>query len=522
MLPGKKYTAEDILRLAARRAWLAGIFMVIGTVVGFVVLKRLPAWYRSETLIMLMPQRVPDALVKNTNNERIEDRLAAFEDQILSRSHLERIILDLDLYPDLRRRQPLETVVERMRKEITYKPEGKESFRLSYIGQSAVIVQNATERLASLFIEENSRDRENQAQDTDEFLAAQLEDAHARLIEHEKKLEEYRRRYSGQLPTQATTNLQAIQNLQLQLQGLEQAVDRARERRLLVERQLADLQLPDPAPVVTQQSPTGQDTILLDTATELETQRARLRALRGRGVKPDYPDVVVLQRAIRDLEAKQQAESKNAEGSKPADRIASPADGVRQKRSRDLRAELEVLDHELQEKQQQEKRLREQVADYQSRLDAMPARESDLTELMRDYTTLQTSYNTLLARREDAKLSADLQRRNIGQQFKVLDRARVPERPYSPRRLFVVGGGAGGGLVLGLLLLALLEYRDSSFTREEEVLRLCQVPVLAVIPLLSSVEERDRARTRRRTTIAAMVAGLVASAVALAIWQLRP
>jgi uncharacterized protein involved in exopolysaccharide biosynthesis len=258
------------------------------------------------------------------------------------------------------------------------------------------------------------------------------------------------------------------------------------------------------------------------TPLQLDTARARLQVLLTRE-KPNHPDVEMLQRTIRSLEAKQQEEVKAASASqKPTERVASPAEAIRQKRSRELRAELDVLDQELHDKQQQEKRLRDRVAEYQSKLDAMPSRESELVELTRDYRTLQTTYESLLSKREDAKLAANLERRNIGEQFKVLDPARVPEQPYSPNRIVIVAGGAVGGLAMGLLIIGVLEFSDSSFSREDEVVRLCQVPVLALVPIMMSVEERSRTRKRRLMTIAATVAGLVASAAALAVWRLRP
>ena len=149
----------------------------------------------------------------------------------------------------------MEEVVQRMRTDITLQFEGtannarnkdSASFRILYVSGEARTAQKTTERLASLFIEENLRDRANVSEDTNRFLESQLQDARRRLEEQEKKVEQYRLRYSGQLPSQASANLQAIQNVQLQLQSLREASDRARERRLLVERQLADLQSPDP------------------------------------------------------------------------------------------------------------------------------------------------------------------------------------------------------------------------------------------------------------------------------------
>ena len=135
----------------------------------------------------------------------------------------------------------MEDVVQRMRDDIDVADrKGKESFRVSYVSDDPQTAQKVTERLASLFIEENLRDRENAGGEHQPVPRLPARDAKRRLIEHEKKLEEYRRQYAGQLPSQLQGNLQAIQNAQLQLQRSANRLNRARERRLLIERQLAD------------------------------------------------------------------------------------------------------------------------------------------------------------------------------------------------------------------------------------------------------------------------------------------
>ncbi|MGB7218281.1 MAG: GNVR domain-containing protein [Vicinamibacterales bacterium] len=517
MLPGKTYTPEDIVRIAVRRSWLILGLLLLGMVAAVAVGRQLPDRYRSETLIMLVPQRIPDSYVKSTITGRIEDRLASLEDQILSRSRLERIILDLNLYQALRRTLPMEDVVQRMRTDIgPVKIEGKESFRISYVSQEAKTAQQTTERLASLFIEENTRDRENMAEDTNQFLDTALEDAKRRLLEQERKLEEYRTRFGPELPSQATANLQAIQNLQAQVQTLAETADRARERRLLLERQLADLQA-DPLPTVVATAPDGSlpgET----TAQQLEGARVRLQLLLTH-VKPDHPDVRIMQRNIRDLEARLAAEGQQPVEGPAAEKFLSPAEALRQRRIRDLKAQMDDIDRQLAEKEDQDRRLRATIAEYQTRLAAVPKRESDLVELMRDYDTLQTTYRGLLTKREDSKLSANLERRNIGEQFKILDPAKVPERPFSPNRMLINLAGAGGGLFLGVLLVGLMEYRDSSFKSEDEVARLLNVRVLALVPLMVSDADR-RARRRRIVLVSLAVVVLVASAAGLAFWKL--
>jgi polysaccharide chain length determinant protein (PEP-CTERM system associated) len=518
VLPGKKYTPEEIVRIALRRAWIVVLTLSVCAGTAVVVSKRLPNQYRSTTLIMLIPQRISDAYVKAAVTLKIEDRLNSLEDQILSRSRLERIILDLALYQPLRATLPMEDVVQRMRDDITIKTEGKESFRVSYVSRDARTAQQTTERLASLFIEENLRDRENVAEDTNQFLESQLEDAKRRLLEHEKKLEEYRSRFGGELPSQVTANLQAIQNAQVQLQNLVETADRARERRLLLERQIADLQN-DPQLALAQQ-PAAQGAIAGETTAQLlQSARTRLQLLL-QYAKPDHPDVRAQQRTVRDLEAKLDAESKRSPEAAAVENTATPAERVRQQRLRDLTLQIEDVDRQLSDKQESEKRLRSVVADYQMKLDAVPKRESDLIELTRDYATLESTYQNLLAKREDAKLAANLERRNIGEQFKVLDPARVPERPFSPNRLQIAGGGVAGGLALGLLIVGFLEYRDSSFKSEDDVERVLELRVLTLIPLMIS-DAQIRARRRRIVALVIAMIVIVGSGTALAVWKLR-
>jgi polysaccharide chain length determinant protein (PEP-CTERM system associated) len=525
MLPGKKYTPEDILRIAAKRAWIAVVAVLLCGSAAVLVSKQLPNQFRSETLIMLIPPRIPDAYVKAAVTTSIADRLNSLEDQIMSRSRLERIILDLNLYPKLRRTMPMEDVVQRMRLDIDLKTESKESFRITYVSQEAKTAQSTTERLASLFIEESIRDRENVAEDTNQFLDAQLEDAKRRLLEHEKKLEEYRTRYGGELPTQVTSNLQAIQNAQVQLQTLSETADRARERRLLLERQVAEAEAemavipPPPAGTPAPNTPSTEP-----ASVQLQRMRAFLEAQLTR-LKPEHPDVKATQRQIRELEAKVAEEaSKRPEASvsTPTDALRDlpAAERARQQRIRDYKLQIADIDRQLAEKQEQERKLRGIVSEYQAKLDAVPKRESELVELTRDYTTLQASYQSLLVKREDAQLAASLGRRNIGEQFKVLDPAKAPERPFSPNRLAIDLGGAGGGLAFGLLLIALLEYRDSSLRSEDDVVRVLRVRVLALVPEMPS-GTAHRSKKWRLALIGAAVVVLAASGAALAIWRLR-
>src|SRR5258705_10551988 len=125
---------------------------------------------------MVIPQRVPDSYVKSTVTAKMEDRLPSISNLILSRSRLERIINDFSLYPDQRARGIMEDIVQRLRQDISVQVEGQHSFRVKYVSRDAQTAQKGTARLASLYMEENVRDRANLAAETNRFVQSQLDE----------------------------------------------------------------------------------------------------------------------------------------------------------------------------------------------------------------------------------------------------------------------------------------------------------------------------------------------------------
>jgi polysaccharide chain length determinant protein (PEP-CTERM system associated) len=487
VLPGKTYSPEDVLAIAWRRRWILLMPFAISAAATAVFSWTLPDRYRSETVILVVPQRIPEAYVRSTVTAPIEDRLQSISPQIMSRTRLERIILDFNLYAKDRKVLPMEEIVERMRQDVTVSVVKGDAFRVAYIGERPRTVADVANRLASLFIEENLRDRAALAAGTDQFLEAQLEDARQRLIVHEKKLEAFRKEHAGQLPSQLETNLQIIQNTQMQIRSIDEALNRDRDRRLLLERTIAELSRSaadttnGPALGGSQEAASGT----MPLSGQLRLARVELADLESR-LTPEHPDVGRTKRRIRDLEAKVAA------GVEEQPLSGDPEQGARVARIRQLHAEISSLDRQIGSRDAEQKRLQGVVAAYQTRVEAAPSRETEMTELMRDYSTLQAVYSSLLGKKEDSKMSANLERRQVGGQFKLLDPAVPAERPFTPDRLRLLLVAAIVGLGLGLGWAALLEYRDGSLWNDEEASMILSVPVLATVPIMLTEQERRR------------------------------
>jgi polysaccharide chain length determinant protein (PEP-CTERM system associated) len=522
MIPGKKYKPEDILTIAWRHRWLLALPLLVTSIGATMYAYSLPARWMSTALIQVVPQRVPESYVRSTITARIEDRLESIRQLILSRTRLEALIQEFNLYPEQRAAGLMQDVVDHMRNaDIRTEIVKGDVFQVSYVSGNPRLAMRVTERLAGLFIEENLRDRAALAMSSSRFLESQLGQARQRLEETEKKLAAYRRNYAGQLPDQVESNLSAVASSQMQLQQIVQALAQARDRRLLVQRQMADAaQMPDsPAsgPLPANADP-GSVSTIGTAADQLESARRQVAQMELR-LKPEHPDMIRARRALTELERKVEQESLQQPLSPSASSpTVSPADAARRTRTRQLQAELESLDRQIAGYQSEEARVRGLAGQYQARVEAAPMRETELIALTRDYQTISQQYSQLLAKNEDAKMAADLEARQSGEQFRLLEPARMPERPFSPNRPRLIFMGVALGVAFGGAMVLLLEYRDRSLRTDEDVMLALALPVLAVIPRMTNRRERS-AQRRRNYVIAAAGAMMVACVGVIYVWR---
>jgi protein tyrosine kinase modulator len=342
VIPGKHYKPEDFVEIAWRRRWFVLVPFVLIMAGTLIVTQLQPDLYRSSALLLIVPQRIPENLVRSTVTTRLDERLSAISQEILSRTRLENIVQEFDLYPNERRRMIMEDVIENMRsKDIIFSPPRSRggdagSFTISFEYTNPRTAMLVTERLASLFIRENIENRAVLADQTDQFLQSQLQEAERQLKDREKKLEAFRRTNPGLMPQQMEANQQALQNTQLQLQALQESMNHDRDRQIWVQRQLADLAMA--AASVPAAVETGSPTPTPMTATrQLEIANANLKAMRLR-YKPDHPDIKQAERTIAELERKAAAEALEQPVS-PVSSGVSGADQARVSRLSDLQGE---------------------------------------------------------------------------------------------------------------------------------------------------------------------------------------
>jgi uncharacterized protein involved in exopolysaccharide biosynthesis len=199
-----------------------------------------------------------------------------------------------------------------------------------------------------------------------------------------------------------------------------------------------------------------------------------------------HPDVVKVKKMIADLEREKTIDSETATDTTSsqlsANRSQPGLSDANQRQREEIRLAINSLETEISE-------LQNQIVIYENRVEATPRREQELASLQRDYENIQTTYNSLLERKLEADIAVNMEKKQKGEQFQILDSASLPQRPVEPdmRKLFLIFLAAGLGIGGGLIFI--FEYLNTSFRRSEDIEPL-GVSILATIPLMASRKDR--------------------------------
>ena len=497
MLGSRQLTWSDYVSMARRRWWIILIPTILVPAITYGVCMLIPNQYTSKTSVLVEQQKVPDTFVKPVVAEEINHRLATMQEQILSRTRLQPIIERFGLYKNEAGKKATEELLERMRKSISVsavkadfgdRTGGLPGFYISFTADDPKVAQQVCAEITSMFVNENLRVREQHAQGTTDFLKSQVEDAKRHLDEQDAKLAEFKTRYLNQLPGDEQTNLAMLNGLNGRLEAINQAISQAQQQKTYLEGMIAKQ---------TSEWKSSQVEGGVGTPIDLEKKRTELQAqlldLQTR-YTADHPDVIKTKSLLAQLDKK--LEAANAAGSDP--KTATPKDLAAEPRELvQLRLSLKQNDDVIKAKQAQQEQVQKDIRTFQGRISASPLVEEQYKALTRDYQSAQTFYEDLLKKQRESEMATDLEKRQQGEQFRVLDPPSLPEKPTFPDRLTFTLGGLVGGLFLGGAIVALLEAKDQSFRTEADVLATLKLPVLVSLPTIEEAAA-DQQRSKKK------------------------
>jgi len=512
---------EDYIDILRRNVgWIiAPIFagLVISTVVAYL----LEDTYESHALIRIVPQQINDTLVQNASAQDMTGRVEAMRQTILSRTTLTNLITTYGLYKSELKSEPMEDVVAKMRQAVGIMPrmgisgpsnKGSLIVQIDFKYRERLMANKICADLVSRFLSNGSAGTQTSQQQATEFLKGEAVKAKAELDQAEQQLAAYRGQHAGSLPEEIQGNYAQMTALQQRLNSLNDAQSRNAERRLFIESQLRSAK--ERVVALRQFTPTSQarNERLIELDKRISDQQTAIDAMKDR-YTAEMPELQTAQENLAILK-RQRDEASKTSATKPVD-----SDNPVVARERlDAQGQVDQLETQLKaasiDEQQTARAIiaaNGQLAAVQSRLSSSPAGEKEYSDLLQARESARVKWISADAKAHTAEVSKDLESAKQGETLEMVDDASVPIDPSEPKRYFIIPIGAVAGLIIGIILIAIREVKDTSLKNLKDARVYTQLTVLGSIPLL----ENDVVIQRRKQ--AALVSWAIATVVGIAI-----
>jgi polysaccharide chain length determinant protein (PEP-CTERM system associated) len=469
------------INLIFKHRWLVIIPFCLAMILGIYLAFALPRTYQASTLILIKPQQVPQDYVQSAiAAANIESRIRSISAKILSQANLQKIIDQFNLYSNPEQKDmfiedkiaDLRSLIVIQLQETDKRQRESDAFYISFQWPDPLKVAAVANSLAAIFINEDLKEREAGAVDTTQFLDEQLRAMRERLKEYETQVMGYRKRYMGELPEQLESNLRILDTLQKQLSEREERLRDEKNRLTSVEIEIR-----------TQKEALAGGAIVSEKGEALTLPQLKNQLYTLQSTYTDkHPDVIRLKAKIADMEAKLKSGQLDSPGETNTDAamseeqlLSSKMLGEQIRRQREIKTEIMDLGEDI-------RKLKNEIWLYQQRIERTPKREEELMALNRDYQNIRQSYSSLLNRKLEADVAVNMEKKQKGEQFSILQSAQVPLSPVFPNLKILFILAVIGAFSVGFGLIFMLDYFDTSLKDPGEFESDLGVSVLATIP----------------------------------------
>jgi polysaccharide chain length determinant protein (PEP-CTERM system associated) len=495
---------DDFPRIVWKRRWYFLIAFILVAAGASSYAYWVPDVFKSETRIMVEEPMVSEDYVRPTVRSTPEDRINSIRQQLASRTFLQRMIEQFQMYGYGRSGFDMEAAVKAAEKQIGIEKTSNNTFTISFVATVPEFAQKFTRQLALELIRISTSSNKNKVIATDQFIDEQLRQTTEALASQEEKITKFKILHLGELPSQSEANVTALNGLHSQLAATETAIQQAQERQKLLdfkqeERQRLNL-LSSSLAATENATKASENTNNAPSAAEVElASKKALLAQYLAKYTPDHPDVITLQRDIARLEqgirdgkssgstepkALGEAAAAAVQDNKPAAE-GDPMEASFQFEANSIKAEIARREKEKQE-------ILEQIKTYQRRLNLAPALEQELAALIREEEVLKSQYANLQKQKFSTQMATTVETDNKNETYRIIDEANMPGRAEYPNRLQIVLLGIGGGLIVGLVAAFGRELLDNTTGSEEEAKTLLKLPVLVTIPTVTKEKKRRK------------------------------
>ena len=511
----QRQMVNKYLDLFFRRKIFIFIIFLLSFPIGLGIYLTTPKEYQSSCLLSYQQQKINPNKLSPDTDANVREIVNTLSQIVISRTNLEKIILELDLYPVQRQNLPIEDVIELLRGKIEITPEKRGNvFTISYSGSDPDKVVRVTNALAAMFIEENLKYRQERATDTSSYTNQELQMAKKVMDTQENAMRDYKLKNYDEMPEHRQANIARLSALQGQYQSKQDSIENLERTLVLIQDQVNNRRM-----LLQRSAGNGSESEELTVAQRLVNLRSTLDSLLLKYTEK-HPEIIRIRKLIEKLETEAQS------GGKQPSRVLSQGQN---QENLDESYDKILMQLEVQRKgirlnianlEKEKEFLKQKIELYESWIAAAPVREAEWSSLTREYGQLKKHYDYLVAQNLQAESMLNLEERQKGSQFRIEDPARFSGKPIKPNFLKIMGISVMIGLGLGVMATLTLDFFDSSFRDPETIEPLLGIPLLITIPYIETKGEQKRKIWIRVLTASMLLLGTgVVVSLFVVVWN---
>lgn len=458
-----------------------------------------PKVYQSSSLLSYQQQKINPNEMSPDIKSNLRDIVNTLSQIVISRSNLEKLIKELDLYPEQRKVLPIEDVIEMFRSNIKIEPSGRGNiFSIVYSGSQPEQVVRVTNALAAKFIEENLQYRHERATDTSVYTNQELQMAKKVMDAQENAMRDYKLKNYNEMPENRDANMSQLASLQMQYQSRQESIQDLERTLVLIQDQLNNRR----TLVQNKNGSVGKDDEL-SNYQRLQNLRITLDSLLLKYTEK-HPEIIRVRKLIKKMEEEGFSEEVPPSGASQLANSVSYDNVLMQLEVQQKGIRLRIANIE-----KEKELLKTRMEQYEEWVRGAPQREAEWSSLTREYGQLKKHYDHLVSRNLQAESMVNLEERQKGSQFKIEDPARYPGKPIKPDFVKIIAMSILAGLGLGLGGTLVLDVFDSSLRDPETLEPLLGIPLLITIPFIETKAEQKKRRWQSVFTVSLLLAGCV-------------
>jgi succinoglycan biosynthesis transport protein ExoP len=560
--PAEKISLDAREKLLSywRRRRTFWIVTSVATVLTVLLAMLLPPTYQASGTILIEQQEIPQELVRSVITSFADQRVQVISQRVMTTQNLLSLIDRYNLYPELREKAPREVLLAKFRDDIgmhmisadvidprSGRPtQATIAFAVSYKNRSPDLALKVASELTTLYLNENLTSRTQSTQQTSAFFVEESAREAAHIAELDKSLSAFKEKHRNELPEFAQLNVATKDRTELELRDTENRLAALDSQRVLLEAQLAQI-----SPNTQVFSDSGQR--VFGTEDRLKALKSQLADYKAR-YAPGHPDIVSTQREVDGLDKAVTAEDQTGERLRQLSEAKGQLASMLEKYSADhpdvvrlqhkvdgleksvadeaavgtkriasnhadnpvyiqVKGQLDSLAVDRVSAVQKRDELNAKVDQYERRMANSPEVERQYHTMARDLESAQLKYQEILSKQTEAQVSQNLETERKGERFTLIEPPQPPEKPISPNRkmIFLLGlflsAALGGGAV------AARESFDATVRGPADIRQLLQVPALASIPVMVTLEDRSRRRRMARYSLGGAFAAVILAGV---------